>query len=523
MNDPRHPVDLDVLRRGDAAAGPRRKPGRLRRFAAWTLLALALLGVVYALIEPILFPPRSVATVRPEPVDAGASLIPQGERVEDVGWLEAAPYPTSARPLVRGVLAALEVLEGDAVVADTTVIGTLRNLEVEHAHDQAKADLALAQAEQRDAEERLAVMVSLLDQKLPLREHVVDLEGRLGVAAKQLARAERRRAENDAALATARVDLEAQETLLQGGSGTRIARDRAAKRILEVEEARRSIEAEIEAARADRDRLANHLKLAREGVRDPRGLEGNVTTARSAVALAKARVASREVALGIARSNLDHLTVRAPIDGIVMRIETSPGSIVGPEGEMREGLESGPGSTSRLDRASGALVSIYDPKQLQIRVDVLFAKVSALGKGSRCTFTVDAIPGSTFSGVVDRFVHEADINQNALQVKVRVTDPDPRMRPEMLCRVSFEARKQTVAPGESPSAGLPAFRLPKRAVRDGHVMLFDPRQGGRARQVPVEVLSTSETTVVVRGDVGLSSRVILEAVNDGERVEPIDE
>lgn len=523
MSDQRQPVDLDVLRRGDTASGTPRRSSRLRKLAGWTLLVLALLGVVYALIEPILFPPRPVRTVRPEPVDAGTSAVPQGERVEDVGWLEAAPYPTSARPLVRGVLDALQVLEGDAVVADKTVIGTLRNLEIEHAHDQAKADLALAQAEQRDAEERLAVMVSLLDQKLPLREHVVDLAGRLDVATKQLARAERRRAENAAALATARVDLEAQETLLRGGSGTPVARDRAARRIDEIEEAGRSIEAEIETARADRDRLANHLKLANEGVREPRGLEGDVTTARSAVALAKARVASREVALAIAKSNLDHLTVRAPIDGIVMRIETAPGSIVGPEGEMREGLESGPGSTSRLDRASGALVSIYDPTKLQVRVDVLFAKVSALGKGSRCTFTVDAIPGVTFNGEVDRFVHEADINQNALQVKVRVEDPDPRMRPEMLCRVSFETRAQPAEPGRPPTAGLPAFRLPKQAVRDGHVMLFDPREGGRARRVPVEVLSTSESTSVVRGDIGLSSRVILEAVNNGERVEPGDE
>ena len=38
-----------------------------------------------------------------------------------------------------------------------------------------------------------------------------------------------------------------------------------------------------------------------------------------------------------------------------------------------------------------------------------------------------------------RIVGEADLQRNTLQAKVRVEDPDHRLRPDMLCRAEFLA------------------------------------------------------------------------------------
>jgi hypothetical protein len=61
--------------------------------------------------------------------------------------------------------------------------------------------------------------------------------------------------------------------------------------------------------------------------------------------------------------------------------------------------------------------------------------------------------------------------------------------------------------------------VPKRAVRDGAVFVFDPTGGGHARRVPVGVGHEEGDVVEVTGDVGATHRVITDVVADGERVE----
>ena len=67
------------------------------------------------------------------------------------------------------------------------------------------------------------------------------------------------------------------------------------------------------------------------------------------------------------------------------------------------------------------------------------------------------------------------------------------------------------------------FRVPDGAVQNGAVFIYDPTSGGRARRVPVESLSSADGFTLVEGELGLSSKVILDPIEDGAKVRIHDE
>ena len=519
MSAPVPHADLEALRRSTPV---RRTRGPWASRLMLVLLLAGLLGVAYAVLQPLLNPARVVEVTSPQAVVGEVTAAAPGTTLDDVGWLEPSPFPTTVRPLIRGVLDSLEVLEGQRVEKDKTRIGVLRNLDVENAHDEAQAALVVARAAVKRAKAEHERARRVAEQRLELRAKLADIKGELAVDRKEVERLGAELVTAQAAATTARVDLESFQQLQGAGGEAPLAARRAAARVEEADARVAALRVAVERARVHVERDESLVRLAQEGVDDPRALEGDVLVAASKLAVAEAALTRAGVEAEIAARNLAHLEVKAPIDGVVMRLESAPGAVVGPAGEFKEGAEGGPGATSSLNRMTGSLVSLYDPTQLQVRVDLLFGQVPQIGKGTTVTFTVDAIPGKTFRGEVERMVHEADISQNALQVKLRVVDPDPRMRPEMLCRVKFEGKRRSATTSPDKS-GKGQLRIPTRAVRDGAVYVLDPRGHGVARKVPVTVIAEEGEWSIVEGDLGLSSKVILSVVEDGESVRSSDE
>ena len=121
---------------------------------------------------------------------------------------------------------------------------------------------------------------------------------------------------------------------------------------------------------------------------------------------------------------LERMVIRAPITGLVQRRLKVPGD------KIMLGMD---------DPLSAHLLHLYDPERLQVRVDVPLADAAGVFVGQRCEIVVDILPDVVFVGDVTRITHEADLQKNTLQVKVRVIDPDPVLKPEMLTRVRFLA------------------------------------------------------------------------------------
>ena len=137
-------------------------------------------------------------------------------------------------------------------------------------------------------------------------------------------------------------------------------------------------------------------------------------------------------------------------------------------------------------------------------MDVPLADAAGIFVGQLCEVVVDILPDVVFAGDVTRITHEADIQKNTLQVKVRVLDPDPVLKPEMLTRVRFLAEGGERQPG---AAG-PTLLVPAVCVRrdddtgETHVWVVRDRRGRRGRSMPVPVVIREDNGewLTVQGD-----------------------
>jgi RND family efflux transporter MFP subunit len=480
-------VDLSALRMEE----PKRARAPLGARLLALLVVLIVLGVGATFLVPLLRPARRVATA-PVKVGGPGGAIRQ-TTAEAAGWIEPEPYAVVARPLVKGVLERLLVVEGDEARAGVTVIGVVASAELLAAADRARALVAHHVGEHAVAQAEVEVAESLLAQKGELR--LADTEARNGRRA-----AEQRFAAAGYALVAARAerearraDLLAQERLRDAGGSYPVALAKAQAALTAAEAAILAREAELSEADVGLTEATERERIAAELLREPKELEGALRKAKASLDRERANVESARTELEIAERELEYRVVKAPIDGLVLRLLAAPGQTVGPEGE--------------------GLVSIYDPKRLQARVDVPLASMPGVHVGQEVEIRTEILPGVVTKGVVLRLQRESDLLKNTLQVKVKLVEPNPRLVPETLCRARFLA-----APGEQPGAGPQLFLVPKEAVRGGAVFVIDPA-ARRARRVAVERVADEGSDAVVKGELSVTHRVILDPVEDGAPVE----
>ena len=476
-------------------------PPRGSRRSRWravlvpVLVLLGTAGVLLAGAWPMLRPAAEVRVVQAVFERSAEPMVVQGgdaesERrggptVQAAGWLEPEPYFIAAAALADGVVASVEVLEGERVEAGQVVArlvaedSELRLRQAEAALADARAQLAAAGAELAAAEVDWSEPVEVERGVESGRAALAEVRGELA----QLP------AEVDAAramLARLTQELEQLEGLEQQRATTRfevvIVRQRVAAQRAEV----RATEAEGPILEARRDRLAAELRAAERRfelrVEDRRRLD----TARAARQSAAAAVDRAEVMQAEAALELERMIIRAPISGYVMRRIVSPGDKVA---RMMD------------DPHSAHIVHLYDPAELQVRVDVPLADAAHVYAGQPAEVIVEVLPDRIFKGEVLRSTHRADLQKNTLQFKVRVLDPDPILRPEMLTRVKFlSAGPGSAAPpgrSEDPSAG--RVLVPESAIDarsdPARVWLVRDRRAGRGVLRPVEVRRLEE-----RGD-----------------------
>jgi multidrug efflux pump subunit AcrA (membrane-fusion protein) len=103
-----------------------------------------------------------------------------------------------------------------------------------------------------------------------------------------------------------------------------------------------------------------------------------------------------------------------------------------------------------------------------VEVDVSESNLSKVRPGQPCEITLDALPDRRFRGAVHMIVPTADRTKASVLVKVRFTDRDPRVLPEMSARVAFLERP--VGPGEErPRTAVSPAAV---AERGGRKVLF---------------------------------------------------
>lgn len=467
----------------------------------------------------------------------GSDLPRSWPTVQAAGWLEAEPYGIASTALADGVVQDILVLEGDQVQAGQ-VIARLVDTDARLAHERALGELSKARADLEMAEAELTRASADWD-------HPVDRDRSVEVAAAELAmaRAELEKfpselAREQALLERFEEELHRAEQASASGASTQIEvvvlrkntqAQRAAvsatslqRAVLEANVHR--LEAQQRAAQRSAElRIAERYAIAR---------------AQAAVSRARGEVVESQAIVDEAQLRLDRMTITSPITGFVQRRLKRPGD------KVMLGMD---------DPHSSHLVHLYDPEKMQVRVDVPLADASHVRVGQQCDVVVEVLPDQVFTGEVILITHEADLQKNTLQVKVRVVNPSPSLRPEMLTRVRFlgssrDSDERPASPA-NPTTGMSRHsqheHAPARSVSEVSIVLVDvstlerhtsgearvwvmqQRRGVSGKVMPIDVEVLDETTpwARVRGQLHGGDLLVLmpDGLRKGERVRIVTE
>lgn len=240
------------------------------------------------------------------------------------------------------------------------------------------------------------------------------------------------------------------------------------------------------------------------------------------------QIERQEMQLKEARDLLGKASIFAPIEGTVVRVNAEVGDRVVGTGQF-EGTQ---------------ILRVANLDSMEVRIDVSEADIIHVEVGQNASVEVDAIPNEKFTGRVTEIAHSAETTDQRSQeqlttfsVKVKLDDPNPRIRPGMTATAEIEtatvedaitvpllsvivrpAREINEALGESE-------RRPERSNGGGERANRDQprsRSGSpRAEQTRIVFVVKDNIAHMRRVETGIADRNRIEiksGLNDGETV-----
>lgn len=171
-------------------------------------------------------------------------------------------------------------------------------------------------------------------------------------------------------------------------------------------------------------------------------------------------------------SQLEDTVIKAPVDGTVIGKPIPAGQTVSP------GI-----STPMI------LLTVADMSKMQIEAQIDETDIGSAAVGQKVTFTVDAYPGKTFTGIVSNISQKANIQQNVIYypVIVDVDSPQGLLRPTMTARISVLA-------GEQKNVLIVPLAAVKEAKGQRYVVVDE---GGKQRNANVTTGLASEDRIEI--------------------------
>lgn len=286
------------------------------------------------------------------------------------------------------------------------------------------------------------------------------------------ARAELAQAEAD--LANSKIFLDRTESLVREGVQSKQALDDAKARF------------DREGARVNAMRKA--FELVKLGPR------------REQIDAVRGQVAEAEGEVSFFETQLSNTLIKAPVTGTILERVVEKGEFV---------------TTSFVGErgAKGFVVSLADLRDLQVELDINQNDFAKLGPNSRGVITTDAYPDRKYDGVIDEISPEANRQKATVQVKVKVSNPDDYLRPEMNASVAFVQEGKKVQ-----NAARPVLYVPPSSVRNNAVFVL-----ANGKAVRREVRSSGTGSQGLRIESGLNGGEDLvvnppEDLKEGDRV-----
>ena len=185
-------------------------------------------------------------------------------------------------------------------------------------------------------------------------------------------------------------------------------------------------QSELDSAQTAYDSAVSQLKQS-ESQQDASVGQLKSATAQARLAEAQysaalAQVEQAKAALQAAALDLEHTTIRAPVNGIVVSRNVDVGQTV----------------AASLQAPILFLIA-QDLTQMQVDTNVSEADIGRISMGQTATFTVDAFPNAPFTGTVVQVRNAPITVQNVVtyDAVVQVANPEMKLKPGMTANVSF--------------------------------------------------------------------------------------
>ena len=194
-----------------------------------------------------------------------------------------------------------------------------------------------------------------------------------------------------------------------------------------------------------------------------RGAQEQVKVAQAQLAVGESQVRNvealvkqRDAQLSQAKVDLDRTTIRAPVDGTVVKKSVEPGQTVAASLQAPE-----------------LFVIAQDLRQMQVDASIDEAEVGRVREGQQATFAVDSFPGRVFRGTVGQVRKSAQVVQNVVTYTavIATSNPNQELFPGMTAnvRIVVDTRKD-------------ALRVPNAALRFRPAGYSEPRESAPGAQ-----------------------------------------
>lgn len=501
-------LDLQQLAVDRSPAEPARKPRRKPIISRYVIPGTVLCGFValiawaardqYLPAKPVMVVP--VVVTRAEVQQSGTPLF------QAAGWIE--PRPTSIRvpALTAGTVEELLVVEGQEVNAGDPIarlVDTDAKLELE----QVEGVLALRQTILASAKAELAAARTRHD--MP-----VHLEAALAQAESELAKVETELAKLPHLMRAAQARKNYAEQDMQGKKSagaavaTRLVQQAqsnyhaALADLNELENRKPRLEEQVNSLRRRKAALAKQLDLLVEEIRE-------LADTQAKVEAAQVQIRQAELAVRVAQLRLERMVVKAPVAGRVLELISGPGALV-------------MGQSPQSNQDASTVVTLYNPRMLQVRADVRLEDVPHVQPGQPAEIET-ASASEPLRGTVLYPTSRANIQKNTLEVKLAIDSPTANIRPEMLVTATFLAPERPESESDD-STEQQRLLIPRQLVQasgESHLVWVASADGkARRKTVRLGKAGTEELVEVIEGltptDKLISSGQ--ESLEEGDRI-----
>jgi HlyD family secretion protein len=231
---------------------------------------------------------------------------------------------------------------------------------------------------------------------------------------------------NKAAVETARANAESSKANIEKSKVALTDARRTLERNKQLLRQSLIAQSDLDTAQTAYDSAVSQLRLAESQYDASLGqIKSATAQARLAEAqygAALAQVEQAKATLQAAELDLEHTTIRSPVNGIVVSRSVDVGQTV----------------AASLQAPTLFLIA-QDLTKMQVDTNVSEADIGRIGMGQTATFTVDAYPNSPFTGKVSQVRNAPITIQNVVtyDAVVEVANPDMQLKPGMTANVSF--------------------------------------------------------------------------------------